>query len=92
MFDRLFRDHPQSVDETYLEHMQVAAGFGSRMCLAGLACLVHALVPGFFVRTGSLAIAELHERMVVSRRRRDGAAGRRPGSQHQLIASFDPGL
>jgi hypothetical protein len=70
MIDKLFLEHPESVGETYLEHMQVAGSFGVRMFFAGLACFVHALVPGLFVRTGSLAVTELHERMVVSRRRR----------------------
>ena len=45
MFRRLFQAHPASVGETYLEHMVHAAYFGSRMLLAGLACLIHALIP-----------------------------------------------
>jgi hypothetical protein len=36
---------------------------------AGLACLLHAFLPFLFVRTGSEAIARLHQRMVVSRTR-----------------------
>src|SRR3546814_1942276 len=36
---------------------------------ASLACLIHALLPFLFVRTGSRAITELHDRMVVSRQR-----------------------
>jgi len=70
MIRKFFLEHPDSVGESYLEHMAVAASFGARMVLAGLACCVHALVPGLFVRTGSAAISELHERMVLSRRRR----------------------
>ena len=69
MLRRLFTEHPASVDETYLEHMQVATSFGTHMILAGLACLVHAVFPFLFVKTGSLAIAALHERMVSKRRR-----------------------
>jgi hypothetical protein len=38
------------------------------MIAAGIACLVHALLPFLFSRTGSAAIAELNDRMVVSRR------------------------
>jgi hypothetical protein len=38
------------------------------MVFAGLACLVHALLPFLFVRTGSDCIRRLHERMQVRRR------------------------
>lgn len=66
---KLFQEHPASVGETYTEHMGQAASFGFRMVFAGLACLIHAWLPFAFERTGSRAIAELHERMVVKRRR-----------------------
>ena len=67
MFTRLFLDHPRSVGETYLEHQRHAFGFGIALLGAALACLVHAMVPGLFVRTGSQAITRLHDRMVVHR-------------------------
>jgi hypothetical protein len=38
------------------------------MVLAGIACLVHGILPFMFVRTGSRAIAELNERMIADRR------------------------
>ena len=69
MLRELFVDHPQSVGESYGEHFAVAMGFGVTMVTAGLACVVHALVPGLFVRTGSAAITELYDRMVRHRRR-----------------------
>lgn len=65
--NRLFNEHPHSVGESYTEHMGVAFGFGWRMVLAGLACLVHAVLPFMFVKTGSRAIGELHDRMVAHR-------------------------
>jgi hypothetical protein len=37
------------------------------MMLAGLACLVHGVLPFLFVRTGSRAISELNERMISGR-------------------------
>ena len=64
---RAFTEHPESVGETYTEHLVRAVGFGTRMVLAGIACLVHAVLPFLFVRTGSRAIAELNDRMVVNR-------------------------
>jgi len=68
VFTRLFLDHPRSVGESYLEHQRHAFGFGISLLAAALACLVHALIPGLFVRTGSDAITRLHERMVAHRR------------------------
>lgn len=69
MWNRLFIDHPRSVGETYGEHAAMASRFGVAMIGGGLACLVHALVPGLCMRTGSRTIARLHEAMVTNRRR-----------------------
>ena len=66
---RLFTDHPASVGENYREHLVTASGFGARMVLAGLACMVHALLPFLFVKTGSQQISGLYDQMVANRRR-----------------------
>ena len=66
---RLFTEHPESVGETYGEHLVRATLFGGRMVGAGLACMLHALLPFVFVRTGSVAIDELHAQMQATRRR-----------------------
>ena len=65
---RAFTEHPASVDESYGEHLFRAVCFGTRMMWAGFACVVHGVLPFLFVRTGSRAIAELNERMVLNRR------------------------
>ena len=65
---RAFCEHPASVGESYGEHLLRAAGFGTRMMFAGVACLVHGIFPFLFERTGSRAIAELNDRMVANRR------------------------
>jgi len=67
-WNRLFSDHPASVDETYGQHFVAAAGFGLRMIWGGIVCLVHAIIPGAFCTKGSEMICELHERMVTNRR------------------------
>ncbi len=64
---RAFSAHPASVGESYTEHLVRAVCFGTRMVLAGIACLVHGLLPFLFVRTGSQTIAELNERMIANR-------------------------
>ena len=63
-----FTEHPASVGESYSEHLCRAVCFGARMVFAGMACLVHGVLQFLFVRTGSRAIAELNDRMVVNRR------------------------
>ena len=65
---RAFTEHPASVGESYFEHLLHAVCFGSRMVFAGVACLVHGVLPFMFVRTGSRAITELNERMISQRR------------------------
>ncbi len=78
MIRRLFTEHPASVGETYGEHLTVAAGFSLRMVLGAAACLVHALLPFLFVKTGSAIITDLHGRMVTHRDRRQTVGTGRP--------------
>ncbi|WP_374283742.1 DUF6356 family protein [Novosphingobium sp.] len=67
---KLFTEHPASVDESYGEHLAMATGFGLRMILGGIACLIHGLLPFLFVKTGSRQIGALHDIMVVNRNRK----------------------
>ena len=60
-------DHLDEVGESYWEHMLKAAGFAVAMLVGGVACLVHALLPFLFVKTGSSRIRHLHEVMVENR-------------------------
>ena len=60
-------DHLDEVGESYWEHMLKAAGFAVAMLVGGVACLVHALLPFLFVRTGSARIRHLHDVMVENR-------------------------
>jgi hypothetical protein len=68
-----FTEHPSAAGESYWAHLRTAAGFGFEMITGGVACLVHALLPFLFVRTGSDCICRLHERMHARRRRVDQA-------------------
>jgi hypothetical protein len=67
-WDGLFMDHPRSLDEGYWEHQRHAFEFGASMILGGIACVIHALVPALFVRTASVTVLRLHERMIATRR------------------------
>ena len=61
--ERLFLDHPESVGETYLEHMRFAGGFAVSLLAAGFAALIHAFLPFMFEKTASGVIERLHRRM-----------------------------
>tara|TARA_R110002124_G_scaffold106467_17_gene258366 strand:+ start:25733 stop:25939 length:207 start_codon:yes stop_codon:yes gene_type:complete len=63
MFQRLFLDHPSSVDESYVQHARFAFGFAFWLLVAGLAALVHAVLPFAFERTGSDIIRRLYARI-----------------------------
>ncbi len=60
MLARLFLAHPESVDETYLEHARFAGGFALRLLLAAGAAAVHAVIPCLFERTASRMIARMY--------------------------------
>lgn len=67
---KLFTEHPASVDETYGEHFAMATGFGLRMILGGIACVIHGFLPFLFVKTGSKQVGHLHTIMVTNRNRK----------------------
>jgi hypothetical protein len=55
--------------------MAMAFGFGGRMLLGGLACLVHGLFPWLCLTRGSDTIRTLHHRMVSHRVVRPASPG-----------------
>lgn len=61
---RLFLSHPETVDETYGEHFAFALGFALRLIGAGLAALIHAIIPCLFETTASRMIRQMHARIV----------------------------
>ena len=77
MTDRLYRaftEHPAAVGESYWQHLTFAAGFAVRLLLAGLAALVHAVLPFLFKTTASRLIAEMARK--TGPHRADAAADR----------------
>jgi hypothetical protein len=71
MLGRLFRDHPKSLGMSWAEHGAGAVVIGARMVGGGLACFVHAAVPGLFTQTAGKTVLSLHDHMM---QRRAGAA------------------
>ena len=71
MLGRLFVDHPKSLGMSWAEHGAGAVVIGARMVGAGIACIVHAAVPGIFTQTAGKTVLDLHDHMM---QRRAGAA------------------
>lgn len=49
----IFTKHPHSIGETYLQHFKFASCFGLTMLMGGSACILHAIFPFIFQKTGS---------------------------------------
>jgi hypothetical protein len=63
MFKRLFLSHPASVGESYFQHQRVALFFALSLLGAGLAALVHAIIPALCKRTAGDTIRALYARL-----------------------------
>lgn len=79
-----FCEHPASVGETYGQHLRAAAAFGFKLWLAGLLCLIHALLPFLFIRSASAMVETLHDRMI--RHRKGRTAVPAPGAPERASA------
>ena len=64
---QLFTTDTLSVGESYFAQLHAAMGFGLALLEEGLACLLHGLLPFLCTRTGSDAVARMHDRMVPHR-------------------------
>ena len=68
---RLFVEHPRSLGMSWSKHGAGAILIGTTLVGAGLACLVHAVVPGWFTQTAGKTITRMHDHMM--RRKADAA-------------------
>jgi hypothetical protein len=50
---KMFTRHPESVGETYFEHMCWAIFYSMSLTLAGAACAIHSVFPFLFEKTAS---------------------------------------
>ncbi len=74
-----FTNHLSSVGESYFQHMRHALSFSGMMAVGTLCCLVHALLPFLFEKTGSQIISNLYDRMLVNRTKQTAEPAYRPG-------------
>ena len=66
-FAKPFTAHPATVDETYFEHARFAFRFSAHLLLAGLAALVHAILPFCFEKTAGNIIGKLYGEIAARR-------------------------
>ena len=64
MADRMFLEHPRSLGMSWAEHGVGAVRIGAQLVGAGIACMVHALVPGWFTETAGKTITGMHAHMM----------------------------
>lgn len=62
MLQRVFLQHPATVNETYGQHLVFALRFASTLFLAAGAALVHALVPCLCEKTASRLVERMYLR------------------------------
>ena len=58
-----FTKHPNSVGETYLEHMGVALNTAIKVQLVVLIIVVHAILPFLFEHTGSDELNKINKEL-----------------------------
>ena len=68
---RLFLDHPRSLGMSWTAHGIGAVKIGAELIGAGVACIVHAIVPGWFTQTAGKTVERMHDHM---HKRKAGAA------------------
>lgn len=71
LVNRMFLEHPRSLGMSWAQHGIGAVVIGATLVGAGAACLVHALVPGWFTQTAGKTVERMHEHMI---HRKAGAA------------------
>ncbi len=62
MLQKLFLEHPRSVDETYGQHFLFALKFAGTLFVAAFAALLHALVPSACEKTASRIVERLYNK------------------------------
>ena len=78
---RLFTDHPRTLQMSWLEHGAGAAKIGVVLIGAGAACLVHAVVPGWFTHTAGKTVSNIYGDM---QRRKAGAQNPESWSDYEI--------
>jgi hypothetical protein len=71
VFTRIFTNHPESIGETYTEHLLFASLNGLKLMFAGLACIIHSIFPFVFVYTASRTMQNVNEKMAARKKEKE---------------------
>ncbi|MEJ7776269.1 MAG: DUF6356 family protein [Sphingomicrobium sp.] len=77
----LFTEHPRSLGMSWAAHGFGAAKIGAKLIGAGAACLVHAIVPGWFTQTAGRTVTDIYDQMT---QRRAGAANPNDWPEYEI--------
>lgn len=77
----LFTEHPRSLGMSWAGHAAGAVKIGAQLIGAGLACLVHAIVPGCFTETAGRTVTSMYDHMI---RRRAGAVNANDWPEYEI--------
>lgn len=80
-FGRLFADHPRSLGMSWASHGVGAVRISAELIGAGLACLIHAIVPGWFTQTAGRTVERMHDHMI---KRKAGAANPNDWPEYEI--------
>jgi len=78
---RPFIDHPNSLGMSWFGHGVGALKIGVTLIGAGLACLVHAIVPALFTQTAGKTVSRIYDHMM---QRKAGAANPNDWSDYEI--------
>ncbi len=78
---RLFTDHPRTLGMSWAVHGAGAAKIGVVLVGAGIACLIHAIVPGWFTQTAGKTVSNIYGDM---QRRKAGASNPENWSDYDI--------
>ena len=70
MLEKIFLEHPRTVNENYFGHFCIAVSFSIRLAYASIVCVIHAIFPCLFEKTASRMIATLFDEMVKHREKK----------------------
>jgi hypothetical protein len=60
----IFTKHPNSINETYFQHLKFAGLFGLQMLTGAITCILHAIFPFVFEKTGSNILLKMTREFV----------------------------
>ncbi len=67
MLQYLFIEHPKSVCLTYYEHFKLSSYIAYRFADASVKAIIHAVIPGLFVKSSTTTICELNKILLKNR-------------------------